>query len=58
MLRHFMSVTIERSRNGLVSIEVGRELLRLIFPHYPVLDECHPLPQWVKDKLAGGYGKT
>jgi hypothetical protein len=53
-----MSVTIERSRNGLVSIEVGRELLRLIFPHYPVLDECHPLPQWVKDKLAGGYGKT
>jgi len=53
-----MSVTIERNAYGWVSAEVSRELLRLIFPHYPVLDECHPLPQWVKDKLAGGYGKT
>jgi len=42
---------IERNLRGLVSLEVSRELLRLIFPKYPDTSECHALPEWVKEKL-------
>lgn len=52
-----MAVTIERNGYGWVSSEVSRELLHLIFPGYPALEERHALPQWVKEKLAGDHGK-
>jgi hypothetical protein len=52
-----MAVTIERNGYGWVSSEVSRELIHLIFPRYPAVDECHPLPQWVKEKLAVNHGK-
>jgi hypothetical protein len=42
---------ILRNGYGWVTKEVGRELLRLIFPKYPDVGESHPLPQWVKEKL-------
>lgn len=51
-----MPVTIERNGYGWVSSEVSRELIRLVFPNYPELNAYHPLPQWVKEKLAVNHG--
>lgn len=46
-----LSGEIQRNGYGWVSTTVSRELLRLIFPNYPDLRECHELPEWVKQKL-------
>ncbi len=52
-----MAVAIERNGYGWVSSEVSRELLSLIFPGYPALEERHALSQWVKEQLAGNHGQ-
>lgn len=44
-------VAIYRNSGGWVSIEVGKELLAHIFPKYPDISVCHPLPCWVIERL-------
>lgn len=36
---------------GLVSIDTSRLILFAIFPNYPNLEPCRPLPQWAKERL-------
>ena len=43
-----------RNPHGWVPLDTSRELLRMIFPNYPDVNVCRPLPQWIKDKLKEG----
>jgi len=42
---------IYRNQYGWVSLEVSKELLAHIFPKYPDISVCHPLPCWIKERL-------
>jgi len=42
---------IQRSRNGLLSIEISAYLLRLIFPNYPELKPCHALSEEIQREI-------
>ena len=45
-------VKLEKNKVGMVSIESSRLLLSLIFPNYPDIRPCNPLPQWAKEQLS------
>jgi hypothetical protein len=36
--------------SGLVTTETSRLILMLIFPNYPILEPCLPLPEWAKER--------
>jgi len=36
--------------SGLVTIETSRLILKAIFPNYPNLEPCLPLPTWAKER--------
>jgi len=46
-----MPTEIYRNGFGWVSKEVSKELLAHIFPNYPDIRVCHPLPDWIKERL-------
>jgi|GEM_PF-3480550 hypothetical protein len=46
-----MPTEIYRNGFGWVSKEVSKELLAHIFPNYPEIRVCHPLPDWIKERL-------
>jgi hypothetical protein len=43
--------TVVKNAVGMVNTVSSRLLLREIFPNYPDLNPCLPLPKWAKEQL-------